>query len=69
MNKADLRFNEVREAIINIASAMENCSISNRAVAVLINDANKSLRISQVEGVLSELTRLEEKYVNHTKEK
>ena len=61
--KIDLRFNEIRDAIKDISEAFNKTSLSNRAIAILICDANKSLKISQVEGVLDEIPRLREKYL------
>ena len=61
--KVDLRFTEIREAIIEISQAYKKCKLTNRAVAILICDGNRHLKISQVEAVLDELPRLEEKYL------
>ena len=61
--KVDLRFTEIKDAIVEIGQAYKNCQLTNRAVAILICDANKTLKISQVEAVLNELPRLQEKYI------
>lgn len=61
--KIDLRFTEIRDAIKDISEAFNTSPLSTRAIAVLICDANKDLKISQVEGVLNELPRLEKKYL------
>lgn len=71
MSKAsiDLRFNEIRDAIKDISKAFNNSSLSTRAIAVLICDSNKDLKITQVEGVLRELPRLERKYLKNKDKK
>ena len=61
--KVDLRFSEIKDAIIEIGNAYANCKLTNRGVAMLICDANKGLKITQVEAVLTELPRLQKKYV------
>lgn len=61
--KIDLRLNEIRDAIKEIAEAHDNFPLTDRAIAVLICDANKSLKISQVEAVFKELPRLRDKYL------
>ena len=61
--KVDLRFTEIKDAIIEIGEAYKKCKLTNRAVAILVCDANKSLKITQVEAVLDELPKLENRYV------
>jgi len=63
VTKVDLRFNDIKEAIISIGEAYKNCKLTNRAVAILICDSNKSLKITQVEAVLKELPKLQDRYI------
>lgn len=62
MAKLDLRFNETKEQIIEIANALQECQLTNRAIAVLVKDSQKSLSIKDIETVLDEIPRLVEKY-------
>ncbi len=61
--KLDLRFNETKQTIIEIAEALNKCQLTNRAIAVLVRDARKDLSIKDIEKVLNELPRLQEKYL------
>jgi len=63
MSKLDWRFNETKETLIKIAKALEECQINNRAIAVLVKDANPKMKISDIERVIAELPRLREKYL------
>jgi hypothetical protein len=58
----DLRMKEWREAITEIANAIENCPLTNRALALLIADSC-SLSLTQVLKVLEAIPKLEKKYL------
>ena len=62
-SKLDLRFSETKETIIQIAEALSKCQLTNRAIAVLVKDAHPRMKISDIEAVLNELPRLQEKYL------
>lgn len=60
--KIDLRFNDHKEAIIEMANAVEKCTLSNRALALLIADSSK-VNITQALSVLDALPKLASKYI------
>lgn len=60
--KIDLRFNDHKEAIIEMANAVENCSLSNRALALLIADSCR-VTMTQAMEVIEALPRLSTRYL------
>lgn len=60
--KIDLRFNDHKEAIIEMANAVDKCPLSNRALALLIADSCK-VNITQALSVLDVLPKLASKYI------
>lgn len=60
--KIDLRTNEWREAIIELANAVQNISLNNRALAILIADCS-NVRMTQALKVLNAIPKLEKLYL------
>ena len=60
--KIDLRFNDYREAIVEMGNAIDKCELSNRAMAILIADSC-SVTMGQALEVLEALPRLRKRYV------
>lgn len=58
----DLRKTEWRQAILDIAEAIRECPLTNRALALLIADSCKLSR-TQVEEVLEAIPLLEKRYL------
>lgn len=58
----DLRMTEWREAIIEIGNAIEDCPLTNRALALLIADHTK-IKMTQALTVLNALPELKNKYL------
>lgn len=64
--KIDLRFNDHKEAIIEMANAIKECPLSNRALALMIADSSP-VTLTQALAVLNTLPDLADKYVKKTK--
>ena len=60
--KIDLRFNDHKEAIIEMANAIEKCPLTNRALALLIADSCK-VTMSQAISVIEVLPKLSKRYL------
>lgn len=65
--KIDLRFNDYREAIVEIGNALENCSLNNRAMALLISDSCR-VTMTQAMEVLEVLPKLKNRYIKKQKQ-
>jgi hypothetical protein len=61
--KVDLRFNEIKEAVIEISQAMKNVPLKDEAIAALVVEAGKGINKTQVLSVLQRLRKLEEIYI------
>ena len=59
----DLRETEWREAIVEIANAIKNCPLTDRALALLIADTTKRTGFTQVMEVLKAIPLLPKKYL------
>lgn len=59
----DLRMKEWREAIIEIGNALENCPLTNRALAMLIVDCTTNVTKTQALAVLNALPELKDRYL------
>ena len=60
--KIDLRFNDHKEAIIEMANAIEDCPLTNRALALMIFDSCK-VTMTQAMEILNVLPELSRKYL------
>lgn len=60
--KIDLRFNDHKEAIVEMAKVIENCPLTDRALALLIADCS-GVTMTQALAVLDALPRLKTKYL------
>lgn len=60
--KIDLRFNDYREAIVEIGNAIEECPLTNRALAVLLADIS-GVSMTQALTVLEALPQLKKRYL------
>lgn len=60
--KTDLRFNDHKEAIIEMANAVEKCPLTNRALALLISDSC-GVTLTQATRVLDALPKLSQRYI------
>lgn len=58
----DLRMNDWREAIVEIANAIENCPLTNRALALLIADSCQVTKTQALQ-VLETIPKLKDKYL------
>jgi hypothetical protein len=63
IKKVDLRFNEIKEAVIEISQAMKNVPLKDEAIAALVVEAGKGINKTQVLSVLQRLRKLEEIYI------
>ena len=61
-DKIDLRSNDWREAIVDIADAIEKTQLTNRAIALLIADCTP-VKLTQVLHVLNAIPKLKNKYL------
>ena len=62
--KIDLRFNDVKEAIIEIKNTLQNCPLTNDALAVLIANSSKGgISKTQALAVLDNMAKLEKHYL------
>jgi uncharacterized protein HemY len=62
--KIDLRFNDYREAIVEVGNALNNCPLTDRALALLIADSSK-ITITQALAVLKILPELSKRYLKN----
>ena len=62
MDKIDLRCNDWREAIINIADAVEGTQLTTRALALLIADSS-DVTLTQAKEVLNAIPKLRNRYL------
>ena len=65
MEKLDLRRTEWREAIVEIAKAVDESPLTIRALSILIADCS-NVRMTQAREVLEALPRLEKYYLRDT---
>ncbi len=65
MEKLDLRKTEWREAIVEIANAVNESPMTIRALSILIADCS-NVRMTQAREVLEALPRLEKYYLKDT---
>lgn len=61
--KVDLRNTDWRDAIVDIAEAVEKTPLTNRAMALLIADTCKGVSMSQVQKVLEAIPKLSVRYL------
>jgi hypothetical protein len=61
--KVDLRFNDVKEAVVEISRAMQNVPLNDQAIAALVVEAGKGINKTQVIAVLNRLRNLEKMYL------
>jgi hypothetical protein len=62
--KVDLRFNNVKEAILEIRDTLHRCPLNNEALAVLISNASKGgISKTQVLAVIDHMSKLERHYL------
>lgn len=62
--KIDLRFNDIREAVIEISKTLRDCPLTNDAVAVLIANSSKGgISKTQAIAVLENMSKLEKHYL------
>ena len=61
-DKIDLRKNEWREAIIQIADAVKECPLTERGLALLISDMC-SVKLTDVRKVLTAIPALKNRYL------
>jgi hypothetical protein len=59
----DLRENDWREAIVEVADAIKNCPLTTRALALLITDSTKNVSFTQAMEVLTAIPILPRKYL------
>lgn len=59
----DLRENVWREAIVEIAAAIKDCPLTNRAIGLMICDSTKGVTFTQVLEVLDAIPKLPQKYL------
>jgi len=59
--KIDLRFNDHKEAIVEMANAIKDCKLTNRALAILVADSCK-VTMGQALEVLETLPKLVSRY-------
>ena len=65
-NKIDLRFTDFREVILEVGNAIEECPLTDKALALLISDAT-SLNKTQALEVIKALPYLKHKYLKKGK--
>lgn len=66
--KIDLRFNDVKEAIIEVSDTLKNCPLNDEALAVLVASSSKGkISKSQVQLVLKGLNDLQKHYLRPIK--
>jgi hypothetical protein len=58
----DLRMKEWREAIVELGNAIENCPLTNRALAILLADCTK-VKMTQAKEILDALPKLKQYYL------
>jgi hypothetical protein len=63
VNKVDLRYNDVKEAVVEISRAMQNVPLKDVAIAALVVEAGKGINKTQVLAVLKRLRELEKMYI------
>lgn len=61
-DKIDLRSNDWRKAIVDIADAIEKTQLTNRALALLISDSCP-VKLTQALHVLNAIPKLKNKYL------
>jgi hypothetical protein len=59
----DLRETDWREAIVEVANAIKNSPLTDRALALLIVDATAGVSFTQIMSVLRAIPLLPEKYL------
>jgi len=64
--KVDLRTNEWREAIIEIARAVRDMHLTNRALALMITDTANGVSLTQALKVIGAIEVLDKKYLKET---
>lgn len=61
--KTDLRKTDWREAIVKISEAIEDCPLTDRAIALLIADTTAGVTLGQALKVLTAIPRLRARYL------
>jgi hypothetical protein len=63
--RVDLRFNEIRDAVVELSNALKDCPLNDEALAILISSsygckANKTQALS----VIQHMKKLQKTYLN-----
>ena len=62
-SKIDLRSNDWRDAIVEIADAVKSTQLTNRALALMITDMTRGVSMTQAMVVLEAIPQLKKRYL------